>query len=534
MKGQRIGKGDRSTWADVVVHMLRRLTVASRKEIAAIWESIKTMLSDLCKVNRNLANEISKLIGSKWIPGQLFCVLHHVLAIPEEIKGVFTWYQSKIGSDKLFPETTGFEMNINDKTIMIQILDVWMRLTSIRWHGRMWNRYNSYTDFVEKCGICNVGHMIHANRFGEFEERCAGGDYMSESWISWLETFTDARNTLSCYLRSVITLMEICVFQWAAAALIGLHVTTPFIAMLLDYKATQRELLQILPNLYNDLNNCSASLIKFDGPAIKALAKFWQPPFQKSCSPYGVDVMESLREYTNTCDHELMNNCLWDITKAMAVTLKRQRGNAYGFGDEENSEDHVTKNLPAEMMDDPDATHAKPVENFFGNLDRYVSKTGPQGFDKMTDDLVVKYGRDLIENNEYEWRSKENKQATENLKKLQNVFDSKQNALRSSGVSDSDIAAITTSNKIQRVVKQCKVHHNGPFVSNEELDEAVSTVKNSKELNKVLDLEIRYRKFTMTKIKSDCPLFQQRKIDIEQKIKNLKLLMDSHEFNCWV
>ena len=529
LKGQRIGKGDQSTWADVVVHMLERLSTASNNEIVIIWESIKTMLSDLCKVNRNLAAEISKLIGSEWIPGQLFCVLHYVLAIPVAIKKKFTAYQSQIGAEKLFPETTGFEMNIDDKTVVVQILDVWMRISSIRWHGRSWNRYNSYTTFAEKYGVRNVGHMIHANRFGEFEERCAGGVYMAESWIKWLETIIDVRNTLSCYLRSVVTLMPVCIFQWAAAALIGLHVTTPFMSMLLDYKATQRELLIILPDLYEDLIQYHTSLIKFDGPAIKSLAKFWQPPFEKDCTPYGVDVMKSLQTYTDECDHQLMDKCLRAITKVMGESLKRQRGNAYGFGDEKDSEDHITKNMPLQLMDDPDATHSKPIENYFGNLDRFSSKTGPQGFDKITDDLVIKYGSDLIVEKQYEWRSKENKQAAANLKVLQNIFDKKQNALRSSGVSDPDIAIITTSNKIQRVVKQCKVNHNGPLVTQEELDDIVSNTSDSVKLNKVLDLEIRYRKFTMTKVKGDCPLFLQRKIAVDQKIKNLELLMDSQE-----
>ena len=107
VKGQIIGKGDQATWADVVLHMLHRLTVASGKEIPTIWESIKMMLSNLCKVNKHLAAVISKFIGSASIPGQLFCVQHYVLAIPEAIKEVFTRYKSPIGSDKLFTENTG-------------------------------------------------------------------------------------------------------------------------------------------------------------------------------------------------------------------------------------------------------------------------------------------------------------------------------------------------------------------------------------------------------------------------------------------
>ena len=135
---------------------------------------------------------------------------------------------------------------------------------------------------------------------------------------------------------------------------------------------TQRELLDILPNLYNDLCSYQTSFIKFDGPAVKSLSKFWQPPFQKECSPYGVEVMRSLQDYTITCDQEMMNQCLQDVTREMALSLKQQRGNAYGFGDDDCSEDRILMNLPDELLDDPDAVHSKPVENFLGDFKQKV------------------------------------------------------------------------------------------------------------------------------------------------------------------
>ena len=84
-------------------------------------------------------------------------------------------YQDSIGADKLFPVNVGFEMNLEGSVIMIQILDCWMRLTSIRWHARAWNYYTDFTNFAETLGYSNVGNMIHVNRLFEFEERCAGG-----------------------------------------------------------------------------------------------------------------------------------------------------------------------------------------------------------------------------------------------------------------------------------------------------------------------------------------------------------------------
>ena len=59
-------------------------------------------------------------------------------------------YQTKIETEKLFPKTVSFEMEMEDKTIAIQVVDCWMRLTGIRWQVKPWNRYQSFTAFAEK------------------------------------------------------------------------------------------------------------------------------------------------------------------------------------------------------------------------------------------------------------------------------------------------------------------------------------------------------------------------------------------------
>ena len=94
---------------------------------------------------------------------------------------------------------------------------------------------------------------------------------------------------------------------------------------------------------------------------------------------------------------------------------------------------------------------------------------------------------------------------------------------------DSDIAELTTTNSVQKAVKACKEHHNGPIVSEEELSDVVSKTKDLKELHKILNLEIKYRKVSMLKVKASCPLFLQRKLSIEEKVKNIGLLMKSQE-----
>ena len=123
---------DRENWAKAIYYMLDYLAAASNRDVGNIWCKLVAMVSDLCKVNLNLTVEVKKLVGVEWVPDQAFCNLHYTLAIPEGIKKVLNANQCSIGADKLFPKNVSFEMNIEDKLLVVQILDCWMRLTSVR------------------------------------------------------------------------------------------------------------------------------------------------------------------------------------------------------------------------------------------------------------------------------------------------------------------------------------------------------------------------------------------------------------------
>ena len=64
-------------------------------------------------------------------------------------------------------------MHIEDNIVALQILDCWMAGTSLE--------QICEPDFAEKRDYNNVGHMIHANTLGEFEERYAGGLYLADA-----------------------------------------------------------------------------------------------------------------------------------------------------------------------------------------------------------------------------------------------------------------------------------------------------------------------------------------------------------------
>ena len=51
--------------------------------------------------------------------------------------------------------------------------------------------------------------------------------------------------------------------------------------------------------------------------------------------------------------------------------------------------------------------------------------------------------------------------------------------------------------------------------------------KDEAQKHKIMNLEIRYRKFTLHTMKESCGLFKQRGLDLTQKLDNLKLLLQA-------
>ena len=130
-----------------------------------------------------------------------------------------------------------------------------------------------------------------------------------------------------------------------------------------------------------------------------------------------------------------MDSYLKQMSQNLGAILKKQRGDQYGFGDDIDSDLHVMKNMDPKMLDFPDATNAKSIENYFGNLDREIRKTGAQGFGKCSDDLAIKYSRDLVDG-QHKWQTKANRKIAADLKLKQEVFDKNRKSLMAKDIDE--------------------------------------------------------------------------------------------------
>ena len=328
LKTVKMGEETRTNWADTLIYNMNRLSKASGLSVKEIYESVQAIVSDAHSVNKGLAAEISGKLGLEWIPGQLYCCIHTVLGWQDGMVKKWCEYQEKIGYDKLYPSITGFELDMEDKSLIKQILECYLRLTADRWQARSWNRYDAYSKFCKDQDKRNMGQELHGNRFGDLEKCCAIGIYSIQTWIDFINIHTEVRNDLAVFLRDTQHLSEMCTLLWLGPALVGVHLTEPYLSLLIDHNATHSDLLEIFPKLYRELLDSPSRAMQLDEPAFLSLQHGWISPMS-SKSPYSKIVGEAISEAIHLCNRTMLENYLKDLFKEMAVIFKRQRGLFY-------------------------------------------------------------------------------------------------------------------------------------------------------------------------------------------------------------
>ena len=101
-----------------------------------------------------------------------------------------------------------------------------------------------------------------------------------------------------------------CNFLWLGGALLDIHLTEPYLFMILDMNMSPNVLLQVL---YQDLYTYPKSLAQLSETGLSSLSDAWLDPLSKDSSPYGVDVSKGILQAKEQCDKNLLDEYLKDI-----------------------------------------------------------------------------------------------------------------------------------------------------------------------------------------------------------------------------
>ena len=85
---QKMGNEKRENWSDLVLYILKRLSILTGKEKVDFWQSILIFISDQCKINKGMAEMVGRKLGVSHVPGQIYCNIHPILMFDEKLKKV--------------------------------------------------------------------------------------------------------------------------------------------------------------------------------------------------------------------------------------------------------------------------------------------------------------------------------------------------------------------------------------------------------------------------------------------------------------
>ena len=533
---QTIGSETHASWVETISHMVKRLALASGQDVVKIWQSIMVMVSDMCKVNMNLASDVAKQLGCAWKPGQAFCNLHPRLMMSRSIVEVWKKHQSKIGHDKVFPSLEYCNIDASNDSLVKQVLDALMSLASKQWAERSWNKYHEISEWMDRKGLKNETGPLREIRFGELEAKSLTGAYHLDHIEQFLQIHTDIRNKLTCFLRSVFPMRQVIMFYWIGAALVGIHIGEPYVNLLMVRKAKMTELIELFPQLHKEMLNPPNNFTQLTEPAIPCLRSAWVHPEDDVDPPYPKTQIDFLVSYLAENETKYLELFCREVSNEIAEGFKRQKGDIFGFGDGSQPQLNILDQVPEQHLDDIETTSIA-VEQFFGEVDHKTRVSGGcQAKNKICDDLVIKHTEDLVQKRLFEsnFDLKPLKRITQQVDKLQFEFDARQKSLMSAGLREDEAVILSKESQVQRVVRQCKESHGGPIHSLDELNALIKSRTDEKSLSAALNLEIRYRKFTcLLKVATNNELFRQQGIDNKLRITHLtQLLTDDTRPKC--
>ena len=209
----------------------------------------------------------------------------------------------------------------------------------------------------------------------------------------------------------------------------------------------------------------------------------------------------------------------------MAEGLADHKGSAYGFGPGGN-EPTILQVASLQKLD-KSHTYSKAIENAFSHMDNLLKQSGPKGFSKAVQAMQIASCKDLVFDRTHSWRHSA-LSTTIRMNALQLDWTKSQQKLLENGVKDSDVNALQRAQMMTKLIASLK-KHDAPLNSDDGIDAFLKKHKKcpEKEVSRTLNEEIHFRRDSNVRfsLSKDCYLYRQRGITNEQRVTNLRLLV---------
>ena len=433
---------------------------------------------------------------------------------------LFAGVEREIGPDKIY---SSFLVNATTShdSVTEQFVDCFTRLISPDFNHKAWNKSEEFSIFIKPA--TNFAKAMRKERFNRFVYLAAVVLHHRSQVQEFLQKFDTITNTLACIMRAFEDVEFLNVFL-VVAALLGIHLIEPYLALTYYQPVTYEELIPMSRELYNDLLTTDPSeLIGLD----KFAFKFAENRLKlEEVIKWDAVIITSLKEAISHYETKVLvifKMLLPELAKGWFV----QRGNIFGFGDYDASCPRLVTSMNPEQVNKAPINNLDP-ERAVGGINIELGVRGKKELDAASGCYLKGKSYDLIEMKPASEYLKY-REVVKNVNHLVAAWKLKQTELQEAGLSKKQSESLTTERRNLKDLEKLK-SYGGPVTSPDEVDRLVNDNNTSEEdkLNR-LYIEVRYARDTTLSLPKSSGLFRLRdkykKLPIDTYSKNLKVYL---------
>ncbi|KAK6179055.1 hypothetical protein SNE40_011501 [Patella caerulea] len=483
---------NRETITELLVEEFKRLAKAGEFSANILWEKVTSLMTESVSKNLHIEASIAATLNSTHIPFHLLCVSHTCEVFDRGNLCVLREAEDKLDlRNILIARMPSLKSFLTNKSVTLTALEALSKLVAN--DGHLSSQWELFDKILAEKNRTKKHSIYKERRFAKLGYTASTILYhLSDYEQLLIQTKSNNQLVQACrvYLECEFIVIGLKVLSWFTY-----KVTLPFLNMV--ELCSQKDLLNILPKLYDDLSTNSLDTL---------------------CN-YQVNYSFEVSEPLSAIEKHILSLC----SNKAAADLATQRGREYGFGPESDASSRATalhklepsllEFLPTDNLDcerdlakfDKLAQRSAACSNkrFTGRSIRdemTVYKSPPVNVEKITKSMSK-----ILDKQEQQWMEKQKLLNIEKLKKDCN-------------------AALKATEYIHILLKKCKTW-GGPITDVNELEKIIQNADDKQSLKSILKSEISYRKQTSNDTKTRPHLYKLNQLSTAEMKINLTLML---------
>ena len=488
--------------------------------------SINFVMTDSTNHNLGVIDTVCEDLQTESKPKSIVCNVHLLMMIQRKVKKVFQDIHDALGKVKI-KDCFLVDIEFHSESFIIKAITCLSSFINKDFSAKPWNRQSHFESYIAPKKNESISFKDH--RFNRIFDCVIALLYHLDDIKAYLEKFQNIINGVSILNRAFLD-MELLKPIFCATSLIGIHVTTPLLALMLNKETTHSKLKTIFQDLYKDLTTKqSTEFLQTKKPA----ATFTTSKLFKKCLPkdHMVASIDSCIDGHSAQIDPLIKLFL----KQIAHGLSEQKGAIFGFGP--HAEEDTGKLLKISEISETEMTELDKVaihnleqERSVGFVNYELGIRGKRNLECSSKKMVLNKSADLLSDSR---KLKSFRKPSLAIKEIKLKWNTKMKAYEEKGFSEKEALNLKEeASKIKDLDFLKKQTPPGPFTTSNEVTTYMANDNlTNNEKNKRLYVEVRYARKTSLALKPTAAVFRLKKdhknLTNEEYTENLAYYLDS-------